>query len=111
MIEQIDWASVPHIDRIGQALLRKPIADISRLAGFSTISADDDLGYFEGQSFMLDGTVPFFLVTYLARGDSTILYLPSYIATIDQITSTTSRIIEWLNIPPELVEWKRETSD
>jgi hypothetical protein len=107
MIRRINSEDLANIDLIPQAIIAKPPSVFAARFG-EFAEAYDDLDYYEGAAFKVDGQ-PFAMRRY--RGvpdkDTTTIYFPDHIKDVNMITNLISKIIEELRLQPKDLQWQR----
>jgi len=100
-------AELSGVDLVPQAIVRRPISFFARKFG-NFVEDHDDLDIYEGAAFNLDDDLCFAMKRY--RGypaDTTTIYLPNEIRTVDEIAAVISRILKELEISQSFLEWQR----
>ena len=106
MIEQADIPNT-EIDFVPHAVIARPISYFrDQLDGFRRDY--DDLDYYEGSTFILDGKIPIALRHYDGHPPETVtIYLDGRIRDRRQISDILRRIVEELRVE-DAVKWQRD---
>ena len=94
-------------DLVPQAIINRPIASLVE-GRAQLVEHADDLDYYEGASFVLDGDFPFAVRRY--RGypaNTSTIYLDPNISDIGRITAIIRRIIGEFHLPEDCISWQR----
>jgi len=108
MIKLIQMADLDGVDLVPQAIIRQPISFFAwKFHNF--VEDHDDLGMYEGAAFKLDDDLCFAIKRYYGYpADTTTIYLPNDIRTVDEIAVALPRILKELGISQDfLLKWRR----
>jgi hypothetical protein len=107
MIRTIDLDELKG-DMLPQAVVNLPVSYFAERFGGHLEKGHDELDYFEGTGFVLDGILPFAMKHYRGHpGGTSTIYLPFSIQRVEMISDIVGRIASAMGFPTGAIIWQR----
>jgi hypothetical protein len=107
MIRQIPLRHIAREDYVPQAIISRPIEELASKAGIKLFQDYDDLDEFVGAGFEVDGAKVAMLHYTGHPKDTTTIYFPYDVGSIETITRLIALIVAELELPEKAIKWQR----